>query len=155
RVAIVGATGLVGLEMREILKGDNSLELLLFASQERPEQGVKALSQGFAELATCRYILNAASSDVAETLKANHQPGQTMIDNSSAFRLDPGVPLIVPEINGDLLQSSPEVVANPNCTAIILCMALNRLKPFGLTRVTVATYQAASGAGIKALEELD
>jgi len=158
-VAIVGATGLVGLEMQDILKSRSNLDIKLFASTERVDEKsevkILALSKSFSELAKCRYVLNAASSDVAETLKENLSSEQLLIDNSSAFRMYPEVPLVVPEVNGECLKSKPQIVANPNCTAILLCLTLNRLKTFGLQRVTVATYQAASGAGIKALEELD
>ena len=156
KIAIVGATGLVGLEMKNILPEYlPKAEVFLFASHARPEDNVLDLSQSIDILKTCDYILNAANSEVALELKEHLGPEQILIDNSSAFRLEPGVPLIVPEVNGEFLKSRPQIVANPNCTAILLCVALNALKEPGFTRVVVSTYQAASGAGIKGLEELD
>jgi aspartate-semialdehyde dehydrogenase len=82
--------------------------------------------------------------------------GALVIDNSSAFRMDPAVPLVVPEVNGDQLESgSPRLIANPNCTTIILLTALEPLRrAFGVEAIDVATYQAVSGAGLAGMEEL-
>lgn len=157
-VAVVGATGLVGIEMLKILNEPEykgRYKPVLFASTARPEQGVLELKANVKQLQKCAYVLNGATSEVAEFLAENLVPGQVLIDNSSRYRMDPGVPLVVPEINGDLLKSAPSIVANPNCTAILLCLTLAPFKEAGLARVVVSTYQAASGAGIKALEELE
>jgi aspartate-semialdehyde dehydrogenase len=82
--------------------------------------------------------------------------GSVVIDNSSAFRMDPHVPLIVPEVNEELLDAKPTLIANPNCSAAILAVALAPLHRLaGLESVVVATYQSASGAGAKAMAELD
>jgi len=79
-----------------------------------------------------------------------------VVDNSSAFRMDPKVPLVVPEVNGELLDAKPGLIANPNCSAAILAVALAPLhRVAGLESVVVATYQSASGAGARAMEELD
>jgi aspartate-semialdehyde dehydrogenase len=156
-IAVVGATGLVGLEMRKLWDADPELKpltLKLFASYARPDEGVLSLADSKGELANCQYILNATGDDVARSIKDTLKPGQVLIDNSSAFRLDPEVPLVVPEVNGSQVQSLPQVIANPNCTAILLCMVLNALKQWTMNRVIVSTYQAASGAGLPALEEL-
>ena len=158
RVAIVGATGLVGLEMLKILKErpEGALfEPVLFASTARPEEKVLDLAQSMGILRECPYVLGAATNDIARLVRENLKPEQVFIDNSSAFRLDPDVPLVVPEVNGDFVQSGAQVFANPNCTAILLCIALNAFKEVGFMRVVVSTYQAASGAGLKGLEELD
>jgi aspartate-semialdehyde dehydrogenase len=79
-----------------------------------------------------------------------------VVDNSSAFRYDPGVPLVVPEVNGDLLDARPTLVANPNCSTIAIALALAPLqRAFGLERVAVSTYQAVSGGGSEALADLE
>ena len=157
-IAIVGATGLVGLELRRYLSESSDpveKSALLFASQARPEEKILALDSSWAQLAKCHYIINAASDETAVQIRERLKDDQVLIDNSSAFRLDPDIPLIVPEVNGAQLEAMSPVVANPNCTTIILVLALNALKDIGISRVTVSTYQAASGAGIKGLEELD
>ena len=158
KVAIVGATGLVGIEMKKVLREHaqaDRFQIFQFASKERPSDDVLDLQKSQHVLASCDFILNGATSEVAEELRKNLGPNQVLIDNSSAFRLDPEVPLVVPEVNGALLKARPQVVANPNCTAIILTVALNAIKDLGLGRVIVSTYQAISGAGIKALEEFE
>lgn len=157
-IAIVGATGLVGQEIRKILEASEDpadRAVKLFASEARPEQGIRALGQSTAELATCEYLINAATSEAAQMLRELMTEDQILIDNSSAFRMDPEVPLVVPEINGGQLEADYPVIANPNCTAILLCLALNPLREAGIQRVVVSTYQAASGAGVHALEELE
>lgn len=157
-VAVVGATGLVGLEIQKILNEPaykSTYRPVLFAASARPEQGVLELKSNLDRLQQCAYVLNGASSEVAEFLAAQLKESQVLIDNSSHFRMDPSVPLVVPEINGAILESSPQIVANPNCTAILLCLTLSPFIDVGITRVVVSTYQAASGAGLKALEELE
>ncbi len=162
KVAIVGATGLVGQEARRLareLLAPHAVELVLFASTPRQlEDGTQvfALEESEALLASCDYILNAANAEQAEWLAKRLGPQQLLVDNSSAFRMDAGVPLVVPEVNPSALTSIPKrIVANPNCTAAILCVALKPLQKFGLERVVVSTYQAASGAGITGLQELE
>lgn len=157
-IGVVGATGLVGIEMLEILKKDSELseaKVFKFASTARTNDGILGFKENKNVLSQCRYILNATGNDVAEEIASAMTDEQILIDNSSQFRLDPAVPLIVPEINADLLLSNPKIIANPNCTAILLCLTLNPFKEIGLNRVIVSTYQAASGAGIKGLEELE
>ncbi|MBS1985220.1 MAG: aspartate-semialdehyde dehydrogenase [Bdellovibrionales bacterium] len=157
-IALVGATGLVGLELRQLLAQAplaGNPEIRLFASQARPQDKVYALDSSAKELGECDFILNMATSEIGQQLREGMTRAQVLIDNSSAFRMDPDVPLVVPEVNGAMLEAPYSVIANPNCTTILLCLALNALKDIGLQRVIVATYQAASGAGIKGLEELD
>lgn len=156
-IGIVGATGLVGLEARKILAASGDpldKTVLLFASQARPDEKIMALESSVEALSKCRFIINAATNETAEWLRERLQPDQVLIDNSSAFRMDPDVPLVIPEVNGEQLEAPNPVIANPNCTAIILCLALNVFKD-SLQRVIVSTYQAASGAGLKGLEELE
>lgn len=162
KIAIVGASGLVGQEAkrlaREIL-APYEVELELFASTERTlRDGEKVFSLEESEdrLKKCDFILNAANAEQAIWMSQRLQHPQVLVDNSSAFRMDIQVPLVVPEVNPEALDSLPKsIVANPNCTAAILCVALNPLKTFGIERVMVSTYQAASGAGLAGLEELE
>ncbi len=157
-IAIVGATGLVGLEMKKLLPeffAAGTYKTFLFASKERPTEGVLELGANKKILDQCDAVLNASSAEVALTLRAGLQAHQVLIDNSSALRLDPAIPLVVPEVNGECLKKNPRLIANPNCTAILLTVSLAPLKKFGIERVIVSTYQAASGAGIKGLEELE
>jgi aspartate-semialdehyde dehydrogenase len=96
---------------------------------------------------------NAVSLEWADAARA---AGATVIDNSSAFRYQPEVPLVIPEVNGDLLDARPALVANPNCSTIAIALALAPLhRAWDLERVAVATYQAASGGGADALADLE
>jgi aspartate-semialdehyde dehydrogenase len=164
RVAVVGATGAVGTEMISVLhrRGFPVSELKLFASERSAE---RKLETPYGTLTVKPFTLDAArDSDVvllavsgdfakqyAHELGAG---GAVVIDNSSAFRYDAEVPLVVPEINGALARGR-RLIANPNCTTAILVMALNPLhRAFGLRKVIVSTYQATSGAGAAAVEEL-
>mmetsp|Transcript_8063 Transcript_8063/g.23681 ORF Transcript_8063/g.23681 Transcript_8063/m.23681 type:complete len:338 (+) Transcript_8063:44-1057(+) len=164
-VAIVGATGAVGVEMYKVLKDRNFPvgKLRLFASER---SAGKVMSTPFGEITVevfsvdavreCAFAFLAVSGSFAK----EHGPamaapgGPIVIDNSSAFRMDPEVPLVVPEINLDAIGDS-RLVANPNCTTAIAAMALYPLhKAFGLKKVIVSSYQAASGAGAEGMEEL-
>ncbi len=166
RVAIVGATGAVGREMVNVLH-DRKFpvsELGLFASersagkvQETP-YGAKTLQAFDADVVKgYDVVLLAVSGDFAKA----HAPtlasaGALVIDNSSAFRYDDNIPLIVPEINAHAFQGGGRLIANPNCTTAIAVVALGPLhKAFGLKRVIVSTYQATSGAGAEGMAELE
>jgi aspartate-semialdehyde dehydrogenase len=158
RIAIVGSTGLVGQEMEKVLKQRlpaGSYELKRFASRARPEEKVLDLEKSWDELAACPFVLGASSDEVAREVGQRLKPGQVFVDNSSAFRMEPNVPLVVPEVNGAELAMKPPIVANPNCTTIFLVVALKALESLGIERVVASTYQAASGAGLKGLEELE
>ena len=166
-IAIVGAGGAVGREILNVLEGgalpvDN---LRLFGSARSagstlPFRGrdieIEELT-GRSSFAGVDYALVSAgasvSRDFAGVITAH---GTVMIDNSSAFRMDADVPLVVPEINGaDALAAPRRIIANPNCTTIQMVVALNplhRISP--VRRVHVSTYQAASGAGSRAMDEL-
>lgn len=166
-IAIVGAGGAVGREILNVLEGgalpvDN---LRLFGSERSAgstmtfngrELPVEMLSED-SDFGDVDYAFVSAGADVsrrfAPVITAG---GATMIDNSSAFRMDTDVPLVVPEINGDdALNATRHIIANPNCTTIQMVMALepiHRISP--IRRVHVATYQAASGAGAAAMDEL-
>ena len=177
RFAIVGATGAVGNELLEILAARNvpaaSLRALASARSAETEIPYRDGRLVVAELTADSFAgvdiaLFSAGADTARQFAAAAlAAGATVIDNSSAFRMDPDVPLVVPEINGHLIVANPgapalnvagvagRIVANPNCSAIILATALNPLqRAFGIERLVVSTYQAASGAGDAAMREL-
>jgi aspartate-semialdehyde dehydrogenase len=164
-VAIVGATGAVGIEMVKVLHNRHFpvAELKLFASARSASKklatpyGEKTIEAFSVEaLKGTDFVLMAVSGEFAKEfapqIAAN---GSIVIDNSSAFRYDDAVPLVVPEINAAAAQGH-RLIANPNCTTAILVMALYPLhQAFGLKRVIVSTYQAASGAGAEGMGELE
>ncbi len=166
RVGIVGASGAVGHDLLEVLRARAFplATLRLFGSARSAgsrlafagEQLVveEATPAALAGLDVCFFSAGAAVSRALAPAAAKR--GAVVVDNSSAFRMDADVPLVVPECNADALAHIPRgIVANPNCSTIILCVALAPLhRAVGVERVVVATYQAASGAGARAVEEL-
>lgn len=166
-IAIVGAGGAVGREILKVLEGgklpvDN---LRLFGSERSAgstlafkgkEIEVELLSAD-SDFSGVDYALVSAGAGVskqyADVITAR---GAIMIDNSSAFRMDEDVPLVVPEVNGaDALNAQRRIIANPNCTTIQMVVALEPIDKISkISRVHVATYQAASGAGAQAMQEL-
>lgn len=165
-VAVVGATGAVGLEMLRCLERSAypTGTLKLFASERSVGKRLR-FRDGEVELGALDerafdgvdVALFASETDVSKKyVPIAAQAGAVAIDNSSAFRMDPNVPLVVPEVNGHLVTRGQKIYANPNCTAAIMIMALWPLhKQAGLKRVIAATYQAASGAGLPAMQELE
>ncbi|MGQ9510810.1 MAG: aspartate-semialdehyde dehydrogenase [Thermaceae bacterium] len=164
RVAIVGATGAVGREMLRVLEARNFplSELRLYASSRSAgtklsfrgeEIPVEALPEGPLPV---DLVLSSAGGKVSKALAPVWvQGGAVVVDNSSAWRYEPWVPLVVPEINRQAIFRHQGILANPNCTTAILAMALWPLhRVFRARRVIVATYQAASGAGAGGIEEL-
>jgi aspartate-semialdehyde dehydrogenase len=164
-VAIVGATGAVGTELIRCLeeRGFPASSLKLLASarsagKTMPFRGealpVEALAKD--SFAGVDLALFAADAETAQTYAPLAvAAGAVVIDNSSAYRLDLDCPLVIPEVNLETLAWSRGVIANPNCTAIITCMAVAPLqRRFGLRRLQLSTYQAASGAGAPAMAEL-
>jgi aspartate-semialdehyde dehydrogenase len=100
-------------------------------------------------------LFSAGGSTSTEWAPQFAKAGITVIDNSSAWRMDPAVPLIVPEINADVLTSSDKIIANPNCSTIQMVVALNPLhKEYAIKRIVVSTYQSVTGTGVKAVEQL-
>jgi aspartate-semialdehyde dehydrogenase len=171
KVAIVGATGAVGVEFIKVLERRNFPidELVLLASKRSAGTTLTYKGKPYTvkELAAdsfkgCQLALFSASSAVSKQYRqACVDAGCLMVDNSSAFRMEDGVPLVVPEINpqeaAKALQKNggKGVIANPNCTTIIALMALAPLhRAVPIKRLVAATYQAASGAGHAAMEEL-
>ena len=167
-IAIVGATGLVGRELLEILPGSplGLGTLRLFASARSagstlPWRGapIPVEAAGPHVFGDVDVAFLCAGGDVSRQLApAAVVAGAVVIDNTSAFRMDPGVPLIVPEINGSVLDewAVPGIISNPNCSTIIALMAVTPLhRAAGIKRMVVATYQAASGAGAAFARELE
>jgi aspartate-semialdehyde dehydrogenase len=161
RIGIVGATGAVGQVTLELLRARGYSNLRLFASARSAgtslggitveEATPDALSAG--ELDLCLFSIGTTAS--RELVPYAVRGGAVVVDKSAAFRLDEGVPLVVPEVNGARASEHAGVVANPNCCTIPLVCALAPLRDIaGLRRVHVATYQSASGAGAQAMERL-
>lgn len=163
-VAVVGATGAVGTEMIACLEARkfplSRLKLLASprsAGKHATFQGrdVRIDAMDGASLEDVDIALFSAGSAISKDFARNAPRKTVVIDNSSAFRMDADVPLVVPEINGKAAFEHRGVIANPNCTAIISGMALWPLhREAKIRRVIAATYQAASGAGAAAMEEL-
>jgi len=167
KVGVVGVTGAVGKEIIDVLhkRGFEISELKLFASARsagKPMEtpfGEKMIEEFTLESARdCDVVFLAVSGDFALEWvpKLTADDGPLVIDNSSAYRYDPDVPLVVPEINAEAARKSKKrLVANPNCTTAIALMALAPLhKEFGIKRCIMSTYQAASGAGAPGMNEL-
>ena len=164
RVAVVGATGLVGREMISILEErDFPVGSLVPIASERSVDEVvsfKGLDYAMAMhkpevFEGVQVALFSAGGDISrEYAPMAAEKGAVVIDNSSAFRMDPAVPLVVPEINAEDIAAHKGIIANPNCTTIITLMGLYPLRAYGLKRVIMSSYQAVSGAGAWAIEEL-
>jgi aspartate-semialdehyde dehydrogenase len=161
RVGIVGATGAVGRVTLQYLVDRGYTSIRTFASRrsaggsvggfEIEEATVDALGAG--DLDVCFFSIGTQLSH--ELVPAAVDGGAVCIDKSSAFRLEPGIPLVVPEVNGERALEHAGIVANPNCCTIPLTMVLGPLHDAaGLRRVRVATYQSASGAGSAAIDDL-
>ena len=166
KVAVVGATGLVGGVMLKVLeeRGFPVRELLPVASARsvgatvhfRGKQ-VPVIDMEDAVAARPDIALFSAGGGTSlEWAPRFAEAGCTVIDNSSAWRMDPNVPLVVPEINAPALAGHQRIIANPNCSTIQLVMALAPLhRAYGVQRVVVSTYQAVSGTGMKAVQQLE
>lgn len=165
RVAILGATGAVGTELLELLETRNfpveQLKLLasprsagkslIFAGKSLTVEAVNENSFKNIDLV----LASAGGSSSKAWAKTIVASGAVMIDNSSAFRMDNSVPLVVPEINPEAAEHHQGIIANPNCTTILLGVAvypLHQIQP--IRRMVIATYQSASGAGAMAMEEV-
>ncbi len=164
-VAILGATGAVGTELLELLESRNfplnTLKLLAsprsagttlkFKGETLKVEAVEA--KAFADVDIV--LASAGGSTSKAWAQTIVESGAVMVDNSSAFRMNPEVPLIVPEINPEAAANHPGIIANPNCTTILMAVAiypLHQVQP--IERIVVSTYQSASGAGARAMEEV-
>jgi aspartate-semialdehyde dehydrogenase len=164
-VAIVGATGAVGIEMVKTLEKRNfpvgKLTLLASARSVGKKQTFRGQTITVAELTKDSFrgidiALFSAGGDISRQFAPiAAKAGCVVIDNSSAFRMDDSVPLVVPEINAADIRNHKGIIANPNCTTAITLMALYPLHhAFGVKRIFASSYQAVSGTGAKAIEEL-
>jgi aspartate-semialdehyde dehydrogenase len=164
-LAIVGATGAVGIEMLRVLERRDfpvaSLRLLASPrsagkslSFRGREHTVEPLSED--SFKGIDIALFSAGGGISKEFAPHAvNSGAVVVDNSSAFRMDPKVPLVVPEINAAAVSSHSGILANPNCTTAITLMALHPLhRAFGLRRIIASSYQAVSGTGARAIEEL-
>lgn len=165
-IAIVGVTGAVGQEFLKVLEKRNfpvnHLKLLAssksagkklkFKGEEIPVETLKENSFHDVEIA----LFSAGSSVSKEFAPAAVSFGTILIDNSSAFRMEKEVPLVIPEINPQDIKNHKGIIANPNCSTIIMLMAIYPIyKLYPIRRIIVSTYQAASGAGAQAMKELE
>jgi len=164
-VAVVGATGAVGGEILKVLEErDFPIKNLRLLATERSEgKVINYRGQNYAVAVTTNdsfqdidIVLFAGGSAGKDFAKAAVKSGAIVIDNSSAFRYDPEVPLVVPEVNPEDVRWHKGIIANPNCSTIQMVVALKPLHEAAIIkRVVVATYQAVSGAGKEAIDELD
>jgi len=166
KVAIVGATGAVGLEILKILEQRQFpiQELRLLASHRSASK--KLLFNGEqltvqeltpASLQGCEIILSSAGAAVSREFVPHAQKcGAVVIDNTSAFRMEPNVPLVVPEVNPQRVTDHQGIIANPNCSTIQMVVALKPIHDAAkIRRIVASTYQAVSGKGLRAMTELE
>ena len=166
KVAVVGATGMVGNVMLKVLAERNFpiTELLPVASEKSVGKSIAYKNKEYTIISLEAAV--AAKPDIAifsaggatslEWAPKFAEVGTTVIDNSSAWRMNPDNKLVVPEINANVLTKNDKIIANPNCSTIQLVMVLNPLhQKYGIKRVIVSTYQSITGTGVKAVEQLN
>ena len=165
KVAVVGATGLVGTKMLQVLAERNFpvTELIAVASERSVGKEVEFKGKKYKVVSMTDGILakpavaifSAGGGTSLEWAPKYAEAGITVIDNSSAWRMDPTKPLVVPEINADILTKNDKIIANPNCSTIQMVVALNPLhKKYKVNRIVVSTYQSVTGTGKKAVDQM-
>ena len=166
KVAVVGATGMVGTVMLKVLEERNLpiTELIPVASARSAgkkltykgkEYTVVTLEDGL-KMTPDIALFSAGGDTSLEWAPKFAEVGTTVIDNSSAWRMDPTKKLVVPEINGDVLTKDDKIIANPNCSTIQLVAALSPLHlKYKMKRIVISTYQSVSGSGVKAVQQLN
>lgn len=165
KIAVVGATGLVGTKMLEVLTERNFpvTELIPVASERSAGKEIEfkgkkwkvVTAQTAIDMKPQIAIFSAGGSTSLEWAPKFAAAGATVIDNSSAWRMDPTKKLVVPEVNADALTKEDKIIANPNCSTIQMVVALNPLhKKYGIKRIVVSTYQSVTGTGKKAVDQL-
>ena len=166
RVAVVGVTGMVGNVMLEVLKEHNFpvTELIPVASEKSigkkinfkgKEYSIIGLEQAVS-LKPDVALFSAGASVSKEWAPRFAQVGTTVVDNSSAWRMDETKKLVIPEINADVLTKDDKIIANPNCSTIQMLVALAPLQAkYGIKRIVVSTYQSITGTGVKAVRQLE
>ncbi|HLP36215.1 aspartate-semialdehyde dehydrogenase [Lacibacter sp.] len=165
KVAVVGATGLVGTKMLQVLAERNFpvTELVPVASERSVGKEVEFKGKKYKVVSMTDAIaakpavalFSAGGGTSTEWAPKFAEAGITVIDNSSAWRMDPTKKLVVPEVNADVLTAADKVIANPNCSTIQMVVALQPLhKKYQIKRVVVSTYQSVTGTGVKAVDQL-
>ena len=166
KIAVVGATGLVGSKMLQVLDEQKvRMDELMVAASER-SVGKEIVFQGKTHRVISVEDAIEARPDIAifsagASASKQYAPlfaakGTYVIDNSSAWRMFPEIPLVVPEINADVITKDTHIIANPNCSTIEMVLALAPLhKAFDIKRLVISTYQSVSGSGIKGINQLD
>lgn len=165
RIALVGATGLVGGMMMKVLEEENFTVSEFYPVASERSVGKKVSFKGkehtiISAKEAIEKKVDIALFSAGGTLSKQLAPefaavGTVVIDNSSAWRMDEGVKLVVPEINGDTLTSDDKIIANPNCSTIQMVMALAPLhKQYGIKRLVISTYQSITGTGQKAVAQM-
>ena len=166
KLAVVGITGMVGQEMIDVLEEMNfHIDEFVPVASERSigkkieYNGSKYEVIGIEDAVKLKpniAIFSAGGSVSLEWAPKFAEVGTTVVDNSSAWRMDETKKLIIPEINGDILTKDDKIIANPNCSTIQMLMALYPIqKKYGITRIVVSTYQSITGTGIKAVNQLE
>ena len=166
KLAVVGATGMVGTVMLDVLKERKFQydELLLVASKKSVGKLIDYCGEKYSlidiEMAIEKKpdiaIFSAGGDTSLKWAPKFAEIGTIVIDNSSAWRMDPSKKLIIPEVNGDLISKEDKIIANPNCSTIQMLMALAPIhNKFGIKRVIVSTYQSITGTGVKAVRQLE
>lgn len=166
KIAIIGATGLVGRKMLQVLEERNFQfeELYLAASDKSIGKKVEFMNKEYSLMSMQDVvekkpdiaIFSAGGSTSLEWAPRFAEVGITVIDNSSAWRMDKDKALIIPEINANILTKEDKIIANPNCSTIQLLVALAPLhKKYSIKRIVVSTYQSTTGSGIKAVNQME
>lgn len=166
KVAVVGATGLVGSEMLKVLAERNFplTELIPVASERSKGKEIEFKGKKYKVVTATEAIalkpdfalFSAGGATSTEYGPLFAEAGITVIDNSSAWRMDPTKKLIVPEVNGDMLRAEDKIIANPNCSTIQMVVVLKPLhEKYKIKRVVVSTYQSVTGTGVKAVQQLN
>lgn len=165
KIGVIGATGLVGSVMLKVLaeRGFGDCDLFAAASERsigktiyfnnRPivVQSIESIIEIGVDIA----IFSAGSATSLKYAPLFAEKGTFVIDNSSAWRMYDNIPLIVPQINADILTPADKIIANPNCSTIQMVMALNPLhKKYGIKRLVISTYQSVTGTGVKAIQQM-
>ena len=165
KVAVVGATGLVGTKMLQVLAERNFpvTELIPVASEKSIGKKVSFKGKEYAivgwqdavAMKPAVAIFSAGGSTSKELAPKFAEVGCTVIDNSSAWRMEPGIPLVVPEVNAHVLTAADKIIANPNCSTIQMVVVLKPLHDkYKIKRVVVSTYQSVTGTGKKAVDQM-
>ncbi|MFY7757818.1 MAG: aspartate-semialdehyde dehydrogenase, partial [Flavobacterium stagni] len=166
KVAVVGATGMVGEVMLQMLADRNFpiTELIPVASEKSVGKKISWKGQSYdvvglqtaVEMRPDLALFSAGGQTSLDWAPKFAEVGTTVIDNSSAWRMDPTKKLVVPEINAHELTKADKIIANPNCSTIQMVMVLAPLhKKYGVKRVVVSTYQSITGTGVKAVQQLE